>query len=394
MARFAVAAVTARLTPDRSVDKVDRMSEPAADEPSDTTSTKRYLGDIGAVRRGLDLDETRLHDWMRANIAGYAGPIRLRQFDGGQSNPTYLLETPAVNYVLRRRPPGVLLKSAHAVDREFRVMSALAAEDFPVPRPLALCEDDRVLGTAFYVMTHVAGRVFCDCTMPDASRSERASIFDSVNATLARLHRLSPAKLGLEEFGRPGNYFSRQIARWSRQYDSSRSADIPEMERLIAWLPGAVPADDGRSSIVHGDYSFHNVLIHPTEPRVAAVVDWELSTLGHPLGDFTYHLMEWYRPVGIDLRGTLKGRNLQALGIPSIEEYVARYSERSGIRVDGNLAFYRAYNLFRVAAILQGVVRRAADGNAAASNAIDMATRIRPLAEAAWAEARVAGADI
>jgi len=345
------------------------------------------------VREELRFDERRLEDWMRASITGYQGPLVIRQFDGGQSNPTYLLQTPAAKYVLRRKPPGVLAKSAHAVDREFRVLSVLTAQNFPVPQPLALCEDPSVIGTMFYVMAFVPGRIFWDCTMPDLSRADRAAVFDSVNATLARLHRFNPATVGLGDFGRPGNYFTRQIARWSQQYEASKTVDIPEMEKLIAWLPGAVPTDDGRSTIIHGDYSFHNVLVHPSEPRVVAVVDWELSTIGHPLGDLTYHMMDWYRPPGVDLRGTLKGQDLQRLGIPSFDEYVALYCARTGFRIDGNFAFYRAYNLFRVAAILQGVARRLQGGNAAASNAQDVVTRIRPLAVAAWQEACAAGAQ-
>ena len=327
-----------------------------------------------------------------AGTAGYSGPLTVRQFDGGQSNPTYLLQAPSGQFVLRRKPPGTLQKSAHAVDREYRVLSRLSAQGFPVPQPLAYCEDDAVLGTEFYVMTYVRGRIFWDCTMPDLSRAERTAVFDSVCDTLARLHKLRPAEIGLGDFGRPGNYFSRQIARWSRQYESTKNADIPEMERLIAWLPGAVPADDGRSALIHGDYSFHNVMIHPSEPRVVAVMDWELSTLGHPLGDLTYHMMDWYRPEGVDLRGTLKSKNLAALGIPSFDDYVARYCERMHARFDGNFAFYRAYNLFRVAAIIQGVASRLQQGNAASSNAEEIVARVRPLAAAAWAEARDAGA--
>jgi aminoglycoside phosphotransferase (APT) family kinase protein len=244
----------------------------------------------------------------------------------------------------------------------------------------------------FYVMSFVPGRIFWDCTMPDLSREARAAVFDSVNATLARMHSFAPASLGLGDFGRSGNYFARQIARWSQQYEAAKDTDIPEMDQLIAWLPGVVPEDDGLSTLVHGDYSFHNVLIDPVEPRVVAVVDWELSTLGHPLGDLTYHMMEWYRPAGVDLRGTLKGQDLRALGIPTFDEYVARYCERTGLRIDGNFAFYRAFNLFRVAAILQGVAHRLRGGNAAASNAQQVTTRIRPLAVAAWDEALEAGA--
>jgi aminoglycoside phosphotransferase (APT) family kinase protein len=286
----------------------------------------------------------------------------------------------------------VLLKSAHAVDREFRVMAALAKQGFPVPEPLVLCEDESVIGTMFYVMRHVDGRIFWDCAMPDLAPDVRAAIFDSVNDTLAKLHRLDPVALGLEDFGRPGNYFARQITRWSQQYQAAQMEEIAEMHKLIEWLPSAVPADDGLARITHGDYSFHNVLIHPTQTRVVAVLDWELSTLGHPLGDLTYHMMEWYRPEGVDLRGTLHGRDLRALGIPSFDEYAARYCERAGVTAPPSWGFYRAFNLFRVAAIVQGIVRRMHDGNAASSNAAELAARVRPLAEAAWREARNAGA--
>src|SRR6185295_17157000 len=232
---------------------------------------------------------------------------KIEQFDGGQSNPTYRLTTSAGMYVLRRKPPGVLQASAHAVHREFEVMSALFGAGFPVPEPLVMCFDEAITGSQFYVMRYVPGRVFFDMSMPDLSREERAAVYDSVNATLARLHSLEPGKIGLAGFGKPGNYFARQVSRWSRQYEATRLEDIPEMDKLIEWLPGAVPADEGRQAVVHGDFSFHNVLISPTEPRVVAVIDWELSTIGHPLGDLTYHMMEWYRPVGVDLRGTLKG---------------------------------------------------------------------------------------
>jgi aminoglycoside phosphotransferase (APT) family kinase protein len=360
--------------------------------PNPSVSPKKYLGEVGDVRDNSRFDETRLDAWLRATLAGYRGPLSVKQFDGGQSNPTYLLQTPARKYVLRRKPPGVLLKSAHAVDREFRVLSALSSRGFPVPEPLVLCEDESVIGTMFYVMSHVEGRIFWDCAMPDLSRGERAAIFDSVNDTLARLHRFDPASVGLQDFGRPGNYFARQIKRWSQQYEATKTADIAEMDRLIAWLPTAMPPDDGVGRIIHGDYSFHNVLIHPTEPRVVAVIDWELSTIGHPLGDLTYHMMEWYRPAGGDLRGTLKDRDLRGLGIPSFEEYAARYCERTGLALSGNWAFYRAYNLFRVAAIIQGVVHRLQNGNAASSNAAELEVRVRPLAQAGWQQACEAGA--
>lgn len=371
---------------------IENESAAAAATSDPATPPKKYLGDVGVVRENLRFDERQLDAWLRGAVAEYRGPLTVRQFDGGQSNPTYLLETPSRKYVLRRKPPGVLLKSAHAVDREFRVLTALTAHGFPVPEPLALCADESVIGTMFYVMRHVEGRIFWDCAMPDLTRQERAAIFDSVNETLAWLHRFEPDRLELQDFGRPGNYFARQISRWTRQYEATRTADIVEMDKLISWLPTVLPPDDGLGRVIHGDYSFHNVLIHPTESRVVAVIDWELSTIGHPLGDLTYHMMEWYRPVGADLRGTLKGRDLAALGIPSFEDYAARYCERTGLALHGNWGFYRAYNLFRVAAIIQGIVHRTSNGNAASSNAADLAARVRPLAQAGWREACEAGA--
>lgn len=356
------------------------------------TVPKTYIGDVGEVREVAHIDEQRLDEYLHEYVPGYAGPLKLRQFQGGQSNLTYLLETPKEKYVLRRQPAGVLLKSAHAVDREFRVLSALAKlPGFPVPEPICLCEDRDVLGSMFYVMRHVPGRIFWNCQMPDLSPQDRASIFDSVNETLARLHTVDYASLGLGDFGKPGNYFSRQISRWSRQYELSRTQDIPEMEHLMSWLPGAVPPDDGLSSIIHGDYSFHNILIHPTEPRVVGVVDWELSTLGHPLGDLMYHAMEWYRPAGVDARGTLRNADLATLGIPTLDNYIRRYCERTGFSVDAGLPFYRAFNLFRTAAILQGIAHRLAEGNAASSNAAEIAANIRPLASAAWQFANEGG---
>jgi len=337
-------------------------------------------------------DEAALTRWMEANVEGFEGPLEVRQFKGGQSNPTYQIVTPRKTYVMRRKPPGKLLPSAHAVDREYRVISALGPTGFPVARTYGLCTDDSVVGTWFYIMDMVQGRILWDQSLPQCDPAERRAIFHAKIKTLADLHNTDYVKIGLEDFGRPGNYMGRQVDRWTKQYKASETDHIPEMERLIAWLPGAVPADEGLSSIVHGDYSFHNVLIHPAEPRVVAVVDWELSTLGHPLGELTYHMMDWYRPAGVDLRGTLRDKDLRALGIPTFEEYVARYCERTGLRVDGNFAFYRAFNLFRVAAILQGVAHRLQKGNAAASNAQEVTTRIRPLAAAAWQEAREAGA--
>jgi len=369
------------------------MNETTHESPPAGTRRKKYLGDIGAVHRGMELDGPKLAAYLEGAVKGFRGPIAIQQFDGGQSNPTYLLRTAGDTYVLRRRPPGVLLESAHQVHREFRVMRALFEAGFPVPEPLVMCFDEDVIGSQFYLMRFVAGRIFCDCQMPDLSVDERAVLFDSVNATLARLHMLQPAKLGLEDFGRPGSYFARQIARWSRQYAGSRTRDVPEMERLMEWLPTAVPSDDGRVGVLHGDFSFHNLLIDPRTGTVAAVIDWELSTLGHPLGDLSYHLMEWYRPEGVDvLRGTLRGADLRALGIPDLDTYVRRYAERTGIDIDGLPAFYRAFNLFRTAAILQGVASRAMAGNAASSNAVQMGELVPRLAVAAWEEAQQAGA--
>jgi aminoglycoside phosphotransferase (APT) family kinase protein len=352
---------------------------------------RRYIGDTGAVQQAAAIDVERLARYLASVLPGFKGPLEVRQFLGGQSNFTYLLTTPERRWVLRRRPPGVLLKSAHAVDREFRVLGALAGSGVPVPEPLAYCDDESVLGSAFYVMQHVAGRAFWDCRMPDLSPDERAAVFDSANETLARLHGVDYAALGLGDFGRPGNYFERQIARWSRQYEDSKTRDIAEMDRLVEWLPRAAPPDDGRRVLLHGDYSFHNLLVHPSEPRVVAVLDWELSTLGHPLGDLMYHAMEWYRPPGVDARGTLQGADLQALGIPTLERYIARYGERTGFTVEGSGSFYRAFNLFRTAAILQGIVKRMADGQANAT-AGEVAPLIVPLAAAAWHCAREGGA--
>ncbi len=355
------------------------------------SAPKTYIGDLGEVQQVAEIDQVRLQAYLQQNIEGYAGPMKIQQFQGGQSNLTYLIETPSKKYVLRRQPRGVLLKSAHAVDREFRIMQALAAvPNFPVPRPMVLCTDSDVLGSMFYVMSHVPGRIFWDCRMPDLSVADRAAVFDSANATLAQLHTVDYAALGVADYGKPGNYFERQLSRWSRQFNESRTRDIPEMDQLIEWLPSALPPDDGLSSIIHGDYSFHNLLFHPTEPRVVAVIDWELSTLGHPIGDLMYHMMEWYRPPGVDARGTLSTADLKALGVPSQEEYIQRYCERTGFAIEVDLPFYRAFNLFRTAAILQGIAYRLQDGNAASANAGEIANNIGPLAKAAW---RMANGD-
>jgi aminoglycoside phosphotransferase (APT) family kinase protein len=350
------------------------------------------MGRTVDVKQGHAFDSARLDDYLHGTVKGYEGPSMVKQFEGGLSNFTYLLTTVKRKYVLRRKPPGKLLKSAHAVDREFRVMSGLGARGFPVPEMLVLCEDESIIGTMFYLMSYVPGRIFLNSSMPALGREERAAIYDSVNGTLARLHSFDYKALGLEDFGRPGNYFARQIARWSSQYEASKTKDIPEMERLSVWLAASIPDEGGLTGVIHGDFSFHNVLLHPTEPKVAAVLDWELSTIGDPLGDLVYHLAEWYRPVGVDQRGSLREVDLAALGIPTMEQYVARYAERTGFTLPDNLAFYRAFTLFRQAAILQGVAARARDGTANDSNAAELAAKVTPLARAAWAEALGAGA--
>ncbi len=359
----------------------------------EATVPKKYFGDIVAVREGFGFDLARLEAYLAPRLAGFAGPLTARQFDGGQSNPTYILDTPGRSYVLRRKPPGVTLASAHAVDREFRVLSRLFGNGFPVPEPFLYEDDPAVIGSPFYLMAHVPGRIFFDCTLPDLSPQERGAMCRSVIDTLARLHDFVPEEIGLGDFGKPGNYFERQVARWSRQYQAAADRAIPAMDRLIAWLPTAIPEPlPGGARIVHGDYSFHNVMIHPAEPRIAAVIDWELSTTGDPMGDLMYHALEWYRPAGIDPRGTLRGLDLEALGFPSLDDHLDRYFAQRGIARPENLGFYRAWNLFRIAAIWQGVAARERSGNAAAANAREIAALIEPMADAAWAEALAAGA--
>ena len=354
---------------------------------------KKYFGDIVAVRDGFGFDLARLESFLAPRVAGFQGPLTARQFDGGQSNPTYFLDTPGRSYFLRRKPPGVTLASAHAVDREFRVLSALFSRDFPVPEPLVYEDDPAIIGSPFYLMAHVPGRIFFDCTLPDLSPEERGELCRSVIDTLAQLHDFVPEEIGLGDYGKPGNYFERQVARWSRQYQASADRPMAAMDRLVEWLPTAVPEPlPGGTRIVHGDYSFHNLMIHPTEPRVVAVIDWELSTTGDPMGDVMYHGLEWYRPAGIDPRGTLRGLDLEGLGLPTLDAHLARYFAARGLAIPANLGFYRAYNLFRIAAIWQGITAREKSGNAAAAGARDLAALIEPMADAAWAEARAAGA--
>ena len=334
-------------------------------------------------------DEARLEPWLRENVEGFEGPLEIRQFKGGQSNPTYELITARARYVLRRKPPGKLLPSAHAVDREFRVISALWPTGFPVARPYALCTAESVIGTMFYVMEKVEGRIFWDGRLPDLPGEERGAVYGAEIETLARLHTTDPAAVGLGDFGKPGNYFARQVDRWSKQYRASETRPIRAMDRLLAWLPQTLPEDDG-VSIVHGDYRLDNLIIAPDAPRVAAVLDWELSTLGNPLADFSYFLMQWVMPA--EQRGGLAGLDVAAHGIPTMQEAVEQYAaltQRSGVPA---LDWYFAYNLFRLGAICQGIAGRVRDGTAASAHALVMAERVEPLGQAAWSFAQKAGA--
>ena len=320
------------------------------------------------------IDVERLEKFLGFKIS------KIEQFKGGQSNPTYKIND---KYVLRRKPPGKLLPSAHAVDREYRVIKALHATGFPVAKPHVLCEDDSVIGTAFYVMDFVEGRVLWDQALPGMSKRERGEIWDALNRVMAQLHCIDYRSVGLEDFGKPGNYIERQITRWTKQYQASETERIEAMDSLIAWLPKNIPPS-AATTVVHGDYRLDNTIFHPTEPRVLAVLDWELSTLGDPLADFAYHCMSWHIPPG-QFRG-IGGLDLASLGIPSEAEYVRKYCERTGRGgiEQSHWDFYLAYNLFRIAAILQGIMKRVVDGTAASAHARDAGKRARPMAELGW----------
>jgi len=342
-------------------------------------------------------DVAALATWLDQNLEGFAGPLSVEAFKGGQSNPTYKLITPGRSYVMRAKPGPVakLLPSAHAIEREYAVMRGLYGTDVPVPRMHVLCEDESVIGRAFYVMEFMQGRVLWDQSLPDMAREQRAAIYDEMNRVIAALHSVKFAERGLADYGKPGNYFERQIGRWGKQYRASAdgagpmSQPIPEMEQLIEWLPAHMPAsarDDSLVSIVHGDYRLDNLMFHASEPRVIAVLDWELSTLGHPLADFAYHCMAWHIPPGA-FRG-IGGLDLASLGIPSEDTYIRRYCERTGLstpealKADWN--FYMAYNMFRIAAILQGIAKRVENGTASSAQAQKSAAGARPMAQMAW----------
>ena len=348
-----------------------------------------YLG-TRPVAEAHRFDVAALERYLREHIEGFCGNLEVEQFRGGQSNPTFRLSAGGRRYVMRRKPPGKLLPSAHAVDREYRVITALARTGFPVARTYALCTDESVIGAVFYVMDYVEGRVLWDPQLPGMAPGERGAIFDEMNRVIAALHRVDYAAIGLADYGKPGNYFQRQIDRWSRQYRASETEKIEAMDRLIEWLPANIPRDDA-TSIVHGDFRIDNMIFHPREPRVLAVLDWELSTLGHPMADFSYHAMVW-RVSSNEFRG-LRGCDLAALGIPDEERYVARYLERTGGKrwsaKDWN--FCMAYNMFRAAAIFQGVMARAVAGNAASAQALETGRRARPMAELGWKQVRELG---
>jgi aminoglycoside phosphotransferase (APT) family kinase protein len=343
------------------------------------------------VAERLRFDAGRLESYLRDHVAGFTGPAVVSQFKGGQSNPTYLIETPLRRYVLRRKPPGKLLPSAHAVDREFRIISALHAQGFPVPEPVLYCADDSIVGTPFFVMAHVEGRVFWEPDMPTSDPAERTQVYDAMNATLSRLHTFDPAAIGLADYGRGENYVARQVERWSKQYRASETQNIEDMERLIAWLPAHLPPPQP-PRVVHGDYRLDNIILAPDAPHTAAVLDWELSTLGDPLADFSYHLMQWHMPPSDAGTGSLLGLDLAALGIPSLGDYVDAYVARTGLDPRPHLAVYFAYNFFRIAAILQGIAGRVRDGTATSAFAAAKAALVAPLAEKAWEFAQQAGA--
>jgi aminoglycoside phosphotransferase (APT) family kinase protein len=337
------------------------------------------------VRAAHVFDEARLTDYMREHVDGYRGPVRVLQFEGGQSNPTFhITDGGGRMYVLRKKPPGKLLPSAHQVDREYRVIKALYDHsDVPVPKPYALCQDDEVIGTAFYIMEFTPGRVLADVKMPGISPADRGKIFDSMNDVLARIHNVDYRAAGLSDFGREGQYIQRQLARWSSQYDLARTEHIEAMEQLKQWLPVHIPPGD-ETRINHGDYRLGNTIVHPTEPRVVAVLDWELSTLGHPLADLGYNCMMYHFGEGFGASGGYAGVDLKVFGIPTEPEYLAAYARRTGRAEVPSWSFYLAFSLFRLAAIVQGVYKRGLDGNASSETATKYGNRAKAMADLAW----------
>jgi aminoglycoside phosphotransferase (APT) family kinase protein len=363
----------------------------SAINPSREPDYSAFVGtrDVSEQHR-FDIDA--LAQWLSEHVEGFAGALRIEQFAGGQSNPTFKLVTPSRSYVMRAKPgpAAKLLPSAHAIEREYRVMDALSCTDVPVAKMLALCEDEAVIGRAFYVMQYVDGRVLWDPALPGMTSAERAAIYDEANRVIAALHSIDPKRIGLTDYGKAGNYLARQIARWSKQYEASETEPIDAMRRLIEWLPAHIPAQAGdaneRAAIVHGDYRLDNLIFHASEPRVLAVLDWELSTLGDPIVDFAYHCMAWHVDP-VQFRG-IAGLNWATLGIPDERGYIERYCQRTGFAIAGDWNFYLAFNMFRIAAILQGIMKRVTIGTASSDQALDAGRRARPMAELAWSYAQ------
>ncbi|MBW1889957.1 MAG: phosphotransferase [Deltaproteobacteria bacterium] len=342
--------------------------------------------EIREVRKAHRFNEAVLVDYLREHLDGFSGSLNVRQFGYGQSNPTYLLTDTETGrgYVLRKKPPGKLLPSAHAVDREYKIIKALGKTDVPVPEVYLLCQEESIVGTPFYVMAHVKGRIFRQPTIPEArDAAERGAILDAMNDTLVRIHAVDLDAAGLADFGKPGNYMARQTGRWTKQYLASQTDDIQSMDRLMAWLADNVP-DDDTTSIVHGDFRLENMIVHPVEPRIIAVLDWELSTLGHPLADLAYNCMGYHLPADDNVKFGYMGIDFQATGIPTEDDYVKAYCRRTGRQEIPDWTFYIAFSLFRIAAIVQGVYKRGLDGNASASDAQTYGEQVRGLADVAW----------
>ena len=341
----------------------------------------RSFSHTTAVRHGHELDSNALEGYLAGALADFHGPLEIRQFEGGQSNPTYFLRTPSRDYVLRKKPPGQLLPSAHAVEREHRVMSALASTGIPVPPTLLMCEDASLVGTPFFIMGCVDGRVFRQPHLPGVGASDRAAMYADMAGVLARLHGIDAASIGLADYGKPGNYYARQIGRWGQQYVAARTEDIVSMDRLMAWLPAHIPPG-GEVSIVHGDYRIENLIFHPTEPRIVAIVDWELSTLGHPLADLAYNCLTYHLPP--EALGLVDAADSDRSGMPDEAEYVAMYCERAGRSSIPQWNVYLAFSMFRLASILQGVYARGLQGNAASTHALQRGKAARVIADIAW----------
>ena len=333
------------------------------------------------IRHGHEIDRAALERYLARELDDFRGPLEIRQFEGGQSNPTYFLKTPGRDYVLRKKPPGQLLPSAHAVEREYRVMRALAATGVPVPPALVLCEDATVIGTPFFLMGCVEGRVFRQPHLPGVGAADRAAMYDDMAGVLARLHAVDVAAIGLADYGKPGNYYARQIGRWSQQYVAAKTGEIPSMDRLMEWLPTHIPPGD-EIAIVHGDYRVENLIFHPTEPRIVAIVDWELSTLGHPLADLAYNCLTYYLPA--EALGLVEEKDSDRSGMPTESEYVAMYCRSTGRDSIPQWNFYLAFSMFRLASILQGVYARGLQGNAASSYALQRGAAARLIADRAW----------